>query len=781
MNYAYVILGQRYETYATYAIQNQSSTLATDQDGTNSDGSSLTQLYFSSDNIISNDDTLLATPICSPLAPLAREIQTTSLGIYDHPVPLHTTHLMAALNRGVDLEPHFDERTNTFNNVATIELPQQQNLGPNLVIDHFLHEGVAGVPGDLTMDLSFTLWNAGVWQAGPSQVGFYHSYDDQFDANDTRLNLSDGSNTVSMDRIYPGWNERVQAFASLILPDQEGYLIVVADVANQIVESDEENWKSQSFAGYADLAIDSATYDAASDTWSVAVVNQGELSSQASEIGLLVDFQDQFRYSALPVWLNAFQIPSLRPGEISATFQTPAGWAPPASNRDTWLFFVVDHWNQIHERDETNNSAAPFYLPGTGQNDGKPDLIPDVWGFTHEIWPEPTALTAPDVAVSEFHAYLMTFPGSLKPVQGSLRLRVAVGTTPIQVQLQVIASTDPHFGSSDDVLLRDLSMTFTESQDLIVPITASINFNPPKDYLRVIATADVSETRVTNNSADTRFSLPDVMAVHSVTNQSNVGCGPSTVAVYMSQDSLPQISSQDDLISLYLNPGFSFGGTQAGHMIDYGPEFMDLFQPLSDWTMKFAVDILDAVDESDETNNVLVTNPDPSAYTGSWLPGGLPPLPNPGPGAGYVAGPGIDQSTAVTQVLPEAYLPLDDTALYDLRFKFKNNGKSALAIDNLSIFASPDFGLKNASLVFSSMLVGDAQGNKSFPTSVPASGESGLGQYTIRIPQNLMGTPYKLIFVVNGIVYDHRESDPIYLNFDGTDTRIMGILDPINL
>jgi hypothetical protein len=79
------------------------------------------------------------------------------------------------------------------------------------------------------------------------------------------------------------------------------------------------------------------------------------------------------------------------------------------------------------------------------------------------------------------------------------------------------------------------------------------------------------------------------------------------------------------------------------------------------------------------------------------------------------------------------------------------------------------------------MLVGDAEGTVDHPTQVPSYGTSSASQYRLRIPQNLVGTPYKLIFVANGMAYDHREGDPVYLNFDGVQTKIMGILEPINL
>ena len=522
MNYAYVQVGERFETYAIYAIQNVNTALATGDDGTASGGEAITKLYFSSDNVISNDDQLLATPECPPLGPLAREIQTTNLGTLDSAIPLHETHLVASANAGLDDEPHFQEGSNDYNNVSTIELPRLNELGPDLVVTNFVHNGVAGTSGSYTMSLDFTIENRGVWQAAPSRVAFYFSTNATLDATDSRLTLTNGEDGVAVDRILPGWEPRVSGSATVQIPDREGYLIVVADGDEAVAESDEaNNWRAHTFAGYADLVVEAFNQDAGTGAYSFHVRNVDQLSSEPTVVDLVIDFENAYHpYRSTSVWQAV--LPVLAPGETSAMFTTPGGWAPPASNRDQYLFAVADAGGLVHERNEANNSSQSLLVPGTGQAGDKPDLIPDLWGFTRDIWPDPEPLTAPDVAVGAFSVWYAEGP-SLKPLQGSYRLRIAVGTQPVEVRTQVIASADEHFGSTDDYVLRDVTMTFSEDTDMVMPLAATTVFNPPKDHVQLVVTSNVAETRATNNTVTTRFSLPRLNAVHAVTNPNQCG------------------------------------------------------------------------------------------------------------------------------------------------------------------------------------------------------------------------------------------------------------------
>ena len=249
----------------------------------------------------------------------------------------------------------------------------------------------------------------------------------------------------------------------------------------------------------------------------------------------------------------------------------------------------------------------------------------------------------------------------------------------------------------------------------------------------------------------------------------------------MSRDNLPEVSSADDLIALYLQPGFTHGGTDVGHMIAYDAPFMDTFGPLDGWTMKFVVDSLDAIDEADETNNVLVVDPDPTRYGGPWLPRGRPPLPDPQDGTFSSQEMTIDRTTAVTQVLATSFLPTAVEGLYDVAFKLENRNKDALTLTNLNIFAAYDFGLKGkTALVFSSALVGDATGARAIPSAIPAQGETGVTTYRLRVPRAFREGQYKLVFVANAHVKTSAEGATL-LNMSEPGTRILGTIEPVRL
>ena len=779
MNVAYVDVGEEIQTYATYAIQNVNTTLATHQDGTASPGNSLTKLYLSSDNIISNDDLFLAAPECAPLGPLEREIQTTNLGAVGTAVPLHSTHMVAAANAGIDQEPQFHEGTNRFNNVATIELPQLEELGPDLVIPSFVHEGVSGGPGNLTMAVSFTLHNKGVWQAGASKVGFFYSTTPHVVESHQPLTLTNGDDGVAMDAIQPGWDERLTGSATLSIPSALGYLIVRSDMEDAVVERDEDNnWKAHTFAGYADLIVDGFSKDSASGSYTFRIKNIDSLPSEPTNVALYLDFEDQFHpFRSVSVW--EAPLPELAPGDTSADLVTPPGWQPPVSNRDQYLFAVADSDQLVHERDETNNHSQSLLVEATGAAGDKPDLKAEGWGFTRDIWPDPPTLTAPDVQIGEFSSWLDP-PWSAKPLQGNYRVRVAVDGQPIEAHFQVIKSTDATFGNEDDWIVKDFDRVFEEDTDEVFLIAGP--GGAPTDFIRVVATTpNVEETRSTNNTATTRLSLPRVNAVHSLTNSSHVGSGPFTVEIYMSGDNEPEVSPGDDLIGLYIHPGFTHADTHPAPMIAYDGVFMDSFAPLQGWTMKFVVDALDAIEESDETNNVLVVDADPTNYHGPWLPRGLDPLQDPNEGTLAEGGPQIDRTTAVTQVQANGFQALDGTGLMELRFKMINHGKDDIELDNINIFASYDFGIKGAAtLVFSSALAGDAQGIKAIPATIPNRGETGEISYRIRVPKHFVGSQYKLVFVANAHIKGTAEGATL-LSFSELETRVLGFLEPARL
>ena len=185
-----------------------------------------------------------------------------------------------------------------------------------------------------------------------------------------------------------------------------------------------------------------------------------------------------------------------------------------------------------------------------------------------------------------------------------------------------------------------------------------------------------------------------------------------------------------------------------------------------------AVDLEEEIDEADETNNVLVVNPDPHDYTGPMMPRGLPPLPDPGPGDDPLGGNGASPTfnvrgsgplgggTDLTAIRVNS-ISQDSQApgLLSLNYQIQNRTKVPIELSNLSIFVAYDFGPEvdegkgRRLLVYSSALAGDALGNKTLPRSVPGQGESDTIHQVIRIPRVFRDSQYKLIFVANAEVH----------------------------
>jgi len=109
--------------------------------------------------------------------------------------------------------------------------PKPDLIISNLRGDFFIN---AGDPFDLTFDLG----NIGQQIAnGDLQVGVYISLDDQFDSNDQEMIVETYSNTP-----IGGTNDLTAVFTTPNnLPPGNNYLFVIADIEDQILESNEDN------------------------------------------------------------------------------------------------------------------------------------------------------------------------------------------------------------------------------------------------------------------------------------------------------------------------------------------------------------------------------------------------------------------------------------------------------------------------------------------------------------------------------------------------------------
>jgi len=82
--------------------------------------------------------------------------------------------------------------------------------------------------------------------------------------------------------------------------------------------------------------------------------------------------------------------------------------------------------------------------------------------------------------------------------------------------------------------------------------------------------------------------------------------------------------------------------------------------------------------------------------------------------------------------------------------------------------------------VFSSALVGDAQGDRTIPSAIPAHGETGVTSYRLRVPSAFLDSQYKLVFVAN--VHVKTGADGVkLLSMTEPETRILGFLEPARI
>jgi len=82
--------------------------------------------------------------------------------------------------------------------------------------------------------------------------------------------------------------------------------------------------------------------------------------------------------------------------------------------------------------------------------------------------------------------------------------------------------------------------------------------------------------------------------------------------------------------------------------------------------------------------------------------------------------------------------------------------------------------------VFSSALVGDAEGDRTIPSVIPAHGETGVTSYRLRVPSAFLDSQYKLVFVAN--VHVKTGADGVkLLSMTEPETRILGFLEPARI
>ncbi|WP_164891191.1 CARDB domain-containing protein [Botryobacter ruber] len=340
--------------------------------------------YLSTNTTFDSSDVLLRSISGGPLA--NGSIATRSSNII---VPVGTapgTYYMLAVvdHTGVIIESNEtnNSRSFAFNLLAASALPDLNLHSPGL--------GTASVRAGDNAAVSNIVTNAGTGNAPAGKVNYYLSTNMVFDSFDTFLGES------SVPQLAPGASSTQTA--SVLIPGTTAsgsyYLLMVADAANVIPESDEvNNMKSVPVNVVHTLLPDlhlyssfitSSVMPAGNQVSGHAVVaNLGNANALAGSVSYYLS-TDKI-YDAADVFLAETALPIIEAGVIHHTydnFRIPAG--TPVGNY--YVLVIADLGNLIAELDETNNmEALPLAISTTT---GVDDMVAD---SKLSIWPNPAS------------------------------------------------------------------------------------------------------------------------------------------------------------------------------------------------------------------------------------------------------------------------------------------------------------------------------------------------------------------------------------------------------
>ncbi|MBI4865897.1 MAG: hypothetical protein HY816_03000 [Candidatus Wallbacteria bacterium] len=264
-------------------------------------------------------------------------------------------YLMRALVDGYDQVFETDETNNSRS------LTQPLTIAPptvNLLVDSFQSPPAVSV-GDYA-PMTAVVRNAGTSAlSAPFIVRFQHS-----DSSGYPLNVAD--QYVSGAGMAPGESLVVQGsvFISQITSDSASKFVAIADIADQVAESNELDNASENATRIApptrDLAI--TRFDAATQASvggyvpvTVTVQNVGPISVGYSygAVRLSTDPPPSSSYQEL----TNFYVPELAPGQ-SMTFELLAGLARHLGAGSYYVSAAADAYGHVPEADETNNQVS---------------------------------------------------------------------------------------------------------------------------------------------------------------------------------------------------------------------------------------------------------------------------------------------------------------------------------------------------------------------------------------------------------------------------------------
>lgn len=492
--------------------------------------------------------------------------------------------------------------TNETNNVKAVPVIITSPVIDLLIQTPYLSPASTS-PGS-SVSVSCYIYNQGTSSSTSSNVGYYLSSDNVFDAGDVYLNYSSGTTLAAGSSSYKS--------STLVIPSSTTpgnyYILYFADYTNSVSESVETNNVNYLAitiaASFIDLSILNQ-YNPASTTAgstisiSCYIVNNGNSSASSSNVGYYLS-TDNF-FDAGDTYLGYSSGTTLAAG--SSSYKSSSVTIPSSTTSGTYyILYFADYTSAVNESNENNNVSSLTIIIGGGttytvplsgtnsattcsgviyDNGGSASNYSNNSSGTFTIYPQTTGdyigLLFTSFSTQSGYDYLYIYNGtsSSDPLLGSYSGSTSPGT--------VYAT-----GSSGALTLVFMSNSSTTYSGFAANITCVSSIPSPDLYIQNNLT--ISSSSVVAGAS--------VTATCYIANQGGSSASTSNVGYYLSTDNLWDASDT------YLN--YSSGATLNAGASSYKSTTLTIpssTTPGSYYILYFA-DYSNQVTESVETNNV---------------------------------------------------------------------------------------------------------------------------------------------------------------------------------
>jgi subtilase family serine protease len=515
-----------------------------------------------------------------------------------------------------------------------------------------------------TVELAFTVENAGSMSSGEFDVAWYFSADAIGSPDDIPLILTDGGARVRFPALSAN-SYSDELTARLVLPavqpenwtGMDAWIIAKIDVGGEIIESDENDNFGQTGESIgstqhrmliADLTV-AMSPDLKWAAWGeniasyITVSNQGEMAAGPFEVAWFLTDDPIGQGALVPIaplddTANAWSgLDAIAADSRDLVFPLPAVAPPELSGEQYWILARIDVQDEVAESDETNNmSPMPHVqpllvsLPGDDRADLRPVIYAvsqlSDWHGTLDVTTYVANAGLTDAGPFDVAWYLSIDPdGSpddipLAVVGGGMSYRQPSVTAgeffggPIDVQLQLTGA--PPFD------WQNLGAHVVAKVDVQNEVDERYEHNNFRDGYLLSSIVDLPDVLVPTTfhnlplATHDRLTLPvgiwgsDVQLNQAVINYATAPADSFDLRWYLSRDG----EFDDDDVALSLADGSdhvtvagldSFEQVDLNHLLRLPAALPNGWDGLDFYFLTLA-DADDVLLESDETNNIAV-------------------------------------------------------------------------------------------------------------------------------------------------------------------------------